>query len=76
MTSFIPTFNKRTKAMVDNLEQQLIDQNTFDISKNIYACTLDMVCGKFICDKNTKIPVTSICWKSSVNVVFLDVQME
>lgn len=46
MSSFIPIFNERTKTMVDNLER-MVDQDHFDISKQFFACTLEMVCGKF-----------------------------
>lgn len=64
LSSFIPVFNERTKTMVDNLEE-FVDQDQFDISKQFFACTLEMVCGKFE-KKNLKggkcvVPKMMIC---------------
>lgn len=32
--------------MVDNLEEMVDQKEPFDVGKRIFACTLEMVCGK------------------------------
>lgn len=46
LQSFVPIFNEKTNIMVKNLDKEA-GNGTFDVSKYIFACTLDMVCGKY-----------------------------
>ncbi|KAJ6636721.1 putative cytochrome P450, partial [Pseudolycoriella hygida] len=45
LSSFIPVFNEKTKIMADNLMPLSHGAEPFDISKQFFACTLDMVCA-------------------------------
>lgn len=47
LNSFIPIFNEKTAIMIENLKAN-IGGEAFDISKYMFACTLDMVCGKYL----------------------------
>ncbi|KAJ6644468.1 Cytochrome P450 4c21 [Pseudolycoriella hygida] len=44
LNSFIPIFNDKANLAVRNLEKEL-GNDYFDISKYLFACTLDMVCA-------------------------------
>lgn len=45
LQSFIPIFNEKVKCLVCNLEDKLND-DYFDITPMLHACSLEMVCGK------------------------------
>lgn len=45
--SFVPVFNDKTIKLCKALAMKSVESNKpFDISMNIFATTLDMVCGK------------------------------
>lgn len=46
LQSFVSIFNEKTNVMLEKLDKE-VDQNAFDISPYMFACTLDMVCGKY-----------------------------
>lgn len=45
LQSFVPIFNEKTNIMLEKLDQE-VGNNYFDVSEYMFACTLDMVCGK------------------------------
>lgn len=46
LSSFIPVFNQKAEVLSKSLDLMVNTSEMFDISKNLFACTLDMVCGK------------------------------
>lgn len=46
LSSFIPIFNQKSEVLAKNLDENIDSREMFDISKYIFECTLDMVCGK------------------------------
>lgn len=46
LQSFIPIFNAKVAYLVRNIGEKL-DDDAFDISELIFACTLDMVCCEY-----------------------------
>lgn len=46
LQSFLPIFREKVKYLVRNIGEK-VDDDYFDISPFIHACTLDMVCGKW-----------------------------
>lgn len=47
LQSFIPIFNEKSQIFVDVLAQKVGNQ-AFDISKQVFACTLEMICCESI----------------------------
>lgn len=47
LKSFIPIFNEKSQILVDVLAKK-VGEDAFDVSKQIFACTLDMVCGESV----------------------------
>lgn len=47
LLSFIPIFNEKSQILAKVLENK-VGEKAFDISKQIFACTLEMVCCKFL----------------------------
>lgn len=47
LKSFIPIFNEKTKLVVQKVKD-LPDNEKVDVSKFIFECTLDMICGKLV----------------------------
>lgn len=46
--SFVPVFNEKSVKLCEVLERKVSEgHESFDISMNIFATTLEMVCGKF-----------------------------
>lgn len=45
LQSFIPIFCEKVKFLVRNLESK-VDDDYFDITPMLHACSLEMVCGK------------------------------
>ncbi|KAJ6636722.1 Cytochrome P450 4C1 [Pseudolycoriella hygida] len=50
LLSFVPIFNEKSQILADVLDKK-VGQKNFDISKQLFACTLEMVCCTTIgCD--------------------------
>lgn len=45
LKSFVPIFNEKTSVLMKVLDR-LVDTPEFDMAEPIFACTLEMVCGK------------------------------
>lgn len=46
LLSFIPIFNEKSQKLAEVLDKK-VNEKAFDISKQIFACTMEMVCCKF-----------------------------
>lgn len=46
LNSFVPIFNDKSQVLVTKLETKVNTDDAFDICKMLFACTLEMVCGK------------------------------
>lgn len=46
LQSFVPIFNEKVDILVDTLQANAADGRPFDVADNIFACTLEMVCGE------------------------------
>lgn len=46
MNSFVPIFNEKVQVLVNRLEEKAETNQALDICDMIFACTLEMVCGK------------------------------
>lgn len=66
LSSFVPIFNQKVEVLAMNLDGKINTSEMFDISPYLFACTLDMVCGKYILLNSftdEKVVISGLKWK-------------